>query len=51
MTADLYPVNSALPILKGIPAKLEVAYRYPLAGHLRLVAGSMPTAALRRPPG
>jgi putative ABC transport system permease protein len=41
-----------LPVLKklrGIPAQLEVAYRYPLAGHLRLVAGSMPTAALPFP--
>ena len=42
---DLAPVP-VLKKLRGIPAKLEVAYRYPLAGHLRLVAGSMPTAAL-----
>ncbi len=45
LTSEPYNM-STLPILKGIPAKLEVAYRYPLAGHLRLVAGSMPTAPL-----
>ena len=38
-------VNTALPSLKGLPAKLEVTYRYPVAGHLRLVAGSMPDTA------
>ena len=43
LTSEPYNI-AALPILKGIPAKLEVAYRYPLAGHLRLVAGTMPTA-------
>jgi putative ABC transport system permease protein len=45
LTADLYYIPP-LPILKGTSAKLEVAYRYPLAGHLRVVAGSMPTAPL-----
>jgi len=42
MTAAPYPVTSMLPILNGIPAQLEVAYRYPVAGHVRLVAGTMP---------
>jgi putative ABC transport system permease protein len=46
LTSEPYDVGTKLPSLKGIPAKLEVAYRYPLAGHLRLVAGSMPTAPL-----
>jgi putative ABC transport system permease protein len=46
LTSEPYNVGTKLPSLKGIPAKLEVAYRYPLAGHLRLVAGSMPTAPL-----
>ena len=48
LTSEPYSLGR-FPVLKkltGIPAKLEVAYRYPLAGHLRLVAGSMPTAAL-----
>ena len=42
VTSEPYDI-AALPVLKGIPAKLEVAFRYPLAGHLRLVAGTMPT--------
>ena len=41
----LYLVEAALPSLRGIPAKLEVTYRYPAAGNLRLVAGSMPDTA------
>jgi putative ABC transport system permease protein len=45
LTANLY-YTPMLPILKGVGSKLEVAYRYPLSGHLRLVAGSMPTAPL-----
>src|ERR1700678_593473 len=51
LTSEPYSLGR-FPVLKklrGIPAKLEVAYRYPLAGHLRLVAGSMPTAALPVP--
>jgi putative ABC transport system permease protein len=43
----LYSVVTALPSLKGLPAKLEVTSRYPVAGHLRLVAGSMPDTAPR----
>ena len=35
-------VIPALPSLKGIPGRLEVAYRYPLGGNLRLVSGRMP---------
>jgi putative ABC transport system permease protein len=31
--------------LEGIPAKLEVVYRSPVAGHLRLLAGTMPQAS------
>ncbi|MGH3210705.1 MAG: hypothetical protein ACRDNO_23420 [Trebonia sp.] len=38
-------VVTALPSLKSVPAKVEVTYRYPVAGHLRLVAGSMPDTA------
>jgi putative ABC transport system permease protein len=51
LTSEPYSLGR-FPVLKklrGIPAKLEVAYRYPLAGHLRLVAGTMPTAALPFP--
>jgi putative ABC transport system permease protein len=51
LTSEPYSLGR-FPVLKklrGIPAKLEVAYRYPLAGHLRLVAGSMPAAALPFP--
>ena len=43
MTPGLFPLTSVQPSLGGIPAKLEVAFRYPVAGHLRLVAGRMPT--------
>jgi putative ABC transport system permease protein len=45
MNPGLYGVVTALPSLKGVPARLEVAYRYPVAGQLRLVAGSMPDTA------
>jgi putative ABC transport system permease protein len=45
MSPGLYYVIRPLPSLKGIPAKLEVAYRYPLGGNLRLVSGSMPDTA------
>jgi putative ABC transport system permease protein len=45
MSPGLYPVNTALPSLNGVPARLEVTYRYPVAGHLRLVAGRMPATA------
>jgi putative ABC transport system permease protein len=42
LTSEPYSTDK-VEFFKGLPAKLEVAYRYPLAGHLRLVAGSMPT--------
>jgi hypothetical protein len=45
MNPGLSSVLTALPSLRGIPAKLEVTYRYPVAGHLRLVAGRMPDTA------
>jgi putative ABC transport system permease protein len=45
LNPGLYSVATALPSLGGIPAKLEVAYRYPVASHLRLVAGQMPGTA------
>jgi putative ABC transport system permease protein len=45
MTAAPYSVAPMLPILNGIPAELEVAYRYPVASHVRLVAGTMPDAS------
>jgi putative ABC transport system permease protein len=41
----LYSVVTALPSLKGLPARLEVTSRYPVASHLRLVAGRMPGTA------
>ena len=46
MNPGPYLILKAPPSLQGLPAKLEVTYRYPLAGNLRLVAGSMPTAPL-----
>ena len=46
MSPSLSYVIPSLPSLKGIPGKLEVAYRYPLGGNLRLVSGSMPDTAL-----
>jgi len=45
LTPDLYYLRTAPPSLNGIPGKLEVAYRYPLAGHVRLAAGRMPDTA------
>jgi len=45
LTPDLYNVLSAPPSLGGLSARLEVAYRSPLAGHVRLVAGGMPDTA------
>jgi putative ABC transport system permease protein len=42
MTADPSYVTSPLPSLHGVTGKLEVVYRYPAAGNLRLVAGRMP---------
>jgi putative ABC transport system permease protein len=45
MNPGLSYVLTRLPSLKGLPAELEVTYRYPVAGHLRLVAGSMPDTA------
>ena len=45
MTAGPYSLASILPVLKAVPAELEVAYRDPVAGHLRLVAGSMPATS------
>ena len=45
MSPGLSNVIRSLPSLNRIPAKLEVAYRYPLAGNLRLVSGRMPATA------
>jgi putative ABC transport system permease protein len=45
MNAGEYSVLTAPPRLNGLPGKLEVDYRYPVAGHLRLVAGRMPANA------
>jgi putative ABC transport system permease protein len=42
LNPGVYSLNTSLPSLRGIPARLEVTYRYPAAGNLRLVAGSMP---------
>jgi putative ABC transport system permease protein len=45
MTSNPRGVISALPALQGIPAQVEVTYRYPVADHMRLVAGRMPDTA------
>ncbi|HEX4088202.1 MAG TPA: hypothetical protein VHZ33_05755 [Trebonia sp.] len=45
MNPGLYNVLTSPPSLDGIAGKLEVTYRTPLAGHLRLVTGSMPDTA------
>ena len=46
MNPGLYPAaQPGPPSLDGLSAKLEVDYRYPVASHLRLVAGSMPDDA------
>ena len=42
MTSGPRGVLSSLPALQGIPAQVEVTYPYPVTGHMRLVAGSMP---------
>ena len=42
MTSGPRGVISSLPALQGIPAQVEVTYPYPVTGHMRLVAGSMP---------
>jgi len=42
MTSSPRGVIAALPALQGIPAQVEVTYPYPVADHMRLVAGSMP---------
>jgi putative ABC transport system permease protein len=49
MTSTPRGVISALPALHGIPAQVEVAYPYPAAGHLRLVAGTMPGTSPKKP--
>jgi putative ABC transport system permease protein len=48
MTSTPRDVLSTLPALHGIPAQAEVTYPYPVAGHMRLVAGSMPDTAPKR---
>jgi len=48
MTSTPRDVLSTLPALHGIPAQVEVTYPYPVAGHMRLVAGSMPDTAPKR---
>jgi putative ABC transport system permease protein len=45
MTSGPRGVIAALPALQGIPAQVEIAYPYPVADHMRLVAGSMPDTA------
>ena len=45
MNPGLYNVLAAPPSLHGISGRLEVTYRYPVTGQLRLVAGSMPDTA------
>jgi putative ABC transport system permease protein len=44
MTTALRPVLSTLPT-GGVVVKMEVSYRQPLAGHVRLVAGSLSSSA------
>jgi putative ABC transport system permease protein len=45
MNPGLSYVETTVPNLHGVPAKLEVTYRSPAARNLRLVAGSMPDTA------
>jgi putative ABC transport system permease protein len=45
MNPGLNDVLTSPPSLGGIPGRLEVTYRYPVAGNLRLVAGRMPDTA------
>jgi putative ABC transport system permease protein len=45
LNPGLNNVLTTVPSLDGIPAQLEITYRYPVAGHVRLVAGSMPGSA------
>jgi putative ABC transport system permease protein len=45
LNAGVSWVHTPLRSLHGIPARLEVNYRYPAAGNFRLVAGSMPDTA------
>jgi putative ABC transport system permease protein len=45
MNPGLYDVLTKPPSLGDIPGKLEVTDRYPVAGNLRLVSGSMPDTA------
>jgi putative ABC transport system permease protein len=42
MTSVPNVMLNAPAVVGSVPVKLEVAYRYPTAGHLRLLAGSMP---------
>ena len=48
MTSGPRGVISSLPALQGIPAQVEVTYPYPVADHMRLVAGSMPDTSPAR---
>jgi putative ABC transport system permease protein len=50
MAAGPYPMTKPPAVLNGIPANLEVAYRSPLASHVRLVAGTMSDAGGPRRP-
>ena len=44
VTSAPHTVRSDLPATNGVAVRLEVAYRQPLAPHLRLVAGGYPAA-------
>jgi putative ABC transport system permease protein len=41
LTSAPRPVTSSLPALKGIPARVEITYRYPETSDLRVVSGSL----------
>lgn len=44
MSSGQITPQSPLPAVGGVPVKLVVDYRQPLAGHMRLVAGRFPAA-------
>jgi len=43
LTSGLRPETTTLPALKGIPAKIEITYRYPETSHLQVLSGNLGT--------
>ncbi len=50
LTTRLNTLTSSPPGAGGLPVKLEIAYRQPLNRHVRLLAGTFPTAPAPAPP-